>query len=476
MLNRRTELENAQALCPSLHVALQNSYSHPSHLYIGNSTILSQNGTTQGEPLAMAVYGIAILPLISRLHNDSLTQKWYADDGNVVGKLKYIKAFFDKLTQLGPKYGYLVNPPKCQLIIKPGSERQTSTEFAGTNVEITQGARVLGSVIGSSEASKNFLKDAEIKYRKSLDRLGQFALTSLQNAYACLANGVQQKLSFLSRTTPSMDGLLDKVEERLGRVIPNIVGKEIIQDERTFSLALRMGGLNIALPQDLHKNLEKSIELSTPLASLNNYSFEIQQCELEQTKISLRQKADMQRELISKKSRIENNLPEMKYTIQLASKKGVSSWLNALPLLKHGFDLTKTEFRDGIALRYTWEAKNTPAICPCGKEFSLTHALHCAKSGHTYLRHNEIRDVFANLMDDVCHDAQIEPKLQCHDREIFSSNSTTTDDDARLNIKANGLWGSNFNRTFFEVKIFNPHAKSCPKTIKDAYKYQESIK
>ena len=235
-------------------------------------------------------------------------------------------------------------------------------------------------------------------------------------------------------------------------------------------------GLNIALPQDLHKNLEKSIELSTPLASLNNDSFEIQQCELEQTKISLRQKADMQRELVSKKSRIENNLPEMKYTIQLASKKGVSSWLNALPLLKNGFDLTKTEFRDGIALRYTWEAKNTPAICPCGKEFSLTHALHCAKSGHTYLRHNEIRDVFANLMDDVCHDAQIEPTLQCHDREIFSSNSTTTDDDARLDIKANGLWGSNFNRTFFEVKIFNPHSKSCPKTIKDAYKYQESIK
>ena len=125
-----------------------------------------------------------------------------------------------------------------------------------------------------------------------------------------------------------------------------------------------MGGLNIALPQNLHTNLEKSIELSSPLASVNNNSFEIQQCELEQTKIILRQKADMQRELILKKSRIGNNLPEMKYTIQLALEKGASSWLNALPLLKHGFDLTKTEFRDGIAVRYTWEAKNTPAICP----------------------------------------------------------------------------------------------------------------
>ena len=155
-----------------------------------------------------------------------MTQKWYADDDSVVGKIKDIRTLFEKLTQLGPKYGYLVNPPKCQLIIKPGGERQASTVFAGTNVEITQGARVLRPVIGSSEASKNFLKVAEIKDTKSFDGLGQFALTSPQNAYACLTKGVQQKLSFLSRTTASMDGVLDKVEERLGRVIPNMVGKK----------------------------------------------------------------------------------------------------------------------------------------------------------------------------------------------------------------------------------------------------------
>ena len=96
--------------------------------------------------------------------------------------------------------------------------------------------------------------------------------------------------------------------------------------------------------------------------------------------------------------KIENSLPEMKYTIQLTSEKEVSSWLNALPLSKHGFGLTKTEFRDGIAICYTWEAKNTPAICPYGIEFSLTQALHCAKGVWRGRRH---------LMDDVCHDVQI---------------------------------------------------------------------
>ena len=99
-----------------------------------------------------------------------------------------------------------------------------------------------------------------------------------------------------------MDGVLDKVEEQLVRVIPKIVGKELVQEERElFSLPLRMGGLNIALPQDLPKNNEQSIELSSPLASFKNDSFDIQQCELEQFKIGIRQKADMQLELILKK-------------------------------------------------------------------------------------------------------------------------------------------------------------------------------
>ena len=105
VLNRGTALENVKALCPSLHVALQNSYCHPSHLYIGKSTILSQEGTTHGDPRALAMYGIAILLLLTRLHNDSLTQKWYADDGSVVGMLNDIRVLFDKLTQLGPEYG-----------------------------------------------------------------------------------------------------------------------------------------------------------------------------------------------------------------------------------------------------------------------------------------------------------------------------------------------------------------------------------
>ena len=69
VLIRRTESKNLKVLCPFLHFALQISYSHPSYLYFGKSTILVQESKTQGEPLAMAINGIAIRLLITRLAN-----------------------------------------------------------------------------------------------------------------------------------------------------------------------------------------------------------------------------------------------------------------------------------------------------------------------------------------------------------------------------------------------------------------------
>ena len=81
-----------------------------------------------------------------------------------------------------------------------------------------------------------------------------------------------------------------------------------------------------------------------------------------------------------------------------------SSWLDALPLKRYCFSLTMTEFRDGLEIRYGWGLKNIPASFPCEDYFNLAHALPCAKCGYTHMRHNKIRDTFANVMKDICFD------------------------------------------------------------------------
>ena len=88
----------------------------------------------------------------------------------------------------------------------------------------------------------------------------------------------------------------------------------------------------------------------------------------------------------------------------------------------------------------------------------------------THMRHIEIRDTFANLKSEVCFDVEIEPKLQSLQDESFVNSSFKTVEDARLEVKANGLWCSRFIRTFFDVKFFNTHSKTSRRPLKDAYK------
>jgi len=47
--------------------------------------LLSTEGTTQGNPLAMAMYAISVLPLINALHECDVNQTWFADDATAGG-------------------------------------------------------------------------------------------------------------------------------------------------------------------------------------------------------------------------------------------------------------------------------------------------------------------------------------------------------------------------------------------------------
>ena len=46
-----------------------------------------QEGTPQGDPLAMCMYALATMPLISKLHESESKQIWYADDSASGGDL-----------------------------------------------------------------------------------------------------------------------------------------------------------------------------------------------------------------------------------------------------------------------------------------------------------------------------------------------------------------------------------------------------
>ena len=132
-LNREAALRNIQHLCPSLATILINTYRKPSHLYMDGSTLLSQEGTTQGDPLAMSMYAIGIIPLIQKV-SCGVKQVWYADDATAAGQLKPIRQWWDNLHGLGPNFGYFVNSSKTTLIVKEHHLAEAMKVFENTNI------------------------------------------------------------------------------------------------------------------------------------------------------------------------------------------------------------------------------------------------------------------------------------------------------------------------------------------------------
>ena len=123
-INRKSALHNVSVLCPPLAQVLINTYSHPVRLFITNGgEIQSTEGTTQGDPLAMAMYAIATIPLIRKLKEKcpDVKQAWYADDATGAASCNNLRSWWNELSRLGPPL-WLSSQPSQNI---PGCKRRT---------------------------------------------------------------------------------------------------------------------------------------------------------------------------------------------------------------------------------------------------------------------------------------------------------------------------------------------------------------
>ena len=114
-LNRNTTLLNVQVLCPSLAPALINIYRNHAELYVAGESILSQEGMTQGDPLAMAMYALGVTPLIRAVSTPGADQVWYANDATAGGHLQPLRTWWDRVSDKGPAFDYHANSSKSHV-------------------------------------------------------------------------------------------------------------------------------------------------------------------------------------------------------------------------------------------------------------------------------------------------------------------------------------------------------------------------
>ena len=292
------------------------------------------------------------------------------------------------------------------------------------------------------------------------------------------------KWSYISRTIPDISNHLRRLEDTIrSDFIPSITGRPPPNDSVRNLLALpaRLGGLGILDPSlRSDDEFNASTKVTAPLTHLMKQKDGEFTHQVSADQITA--KSDIQRERRKRMTQAASTLreevpPALSKAMDLASQPGASSWLTSLPIKEHGFCLHKGAFVDAMALRYGWTPTNTPTHCACGASFAVDHILSCPRGGFPSIRHNEIRDLTARLLTEVCNDVQIEPELQEITTETMSGRSANTTNGARLDIAASGLWGGRRERTLVDVRVFNPFAPSnCNTTLDRCYTKHEREK
>ena len=177
---------------------------------------------------------------------------------------------------------------------------------------------------------------------------------------------------------------------------------------------MRHGGLEITNPcREANREYQSSVKVTMPLVEkIVSQTHELPD---DFNMRSAQQAARSEREKVLKVSvdHIKNTVPrKVSRSLDLAGEKGASIWLSVVPMKEMGFNLKKREFRDAIKLRYDWPIDDIPRTCVCSEAFSVDHAMICKRGGFVIKRHNELRDIEAELLNMVCSDVQTEPVLQ----------------------------------------------------------------
>ena len=181
-MNRAVAMHNIRITCKEIALYIINTYTSPSRLLIsGGGEISSQEGTTQGDPLAMPWYAINTVHMITSLRASipQVKQVWLADDSAGGGSIESLYQWYKSLCEEGRKFGYIVNGAKSWLIVKTSELAESAKTVFGDEVSITlEGRRHLGAVMGSKEFKDQYCQEKLISGSEKWSPSGRSARAS----------------------------------------------------------------------------------------------------------------------------------------------------------------------------------------------------------------------------------------------------------------------------------------------------------
>ena len=166
------------------------------------------------------------------------------DDSACSAKLPEVREWFDKLSELGPNFGYYPEPQKTTLVVDSKDQSEAEMLFGDLGVTVVTGQRFLGGFIGDHESCGEYVEQRVEMWMQCVEKLTKTAESQPQAAHVALTKSLQFEWSYLQRVVPNcaeaFGPLCNTINQKL---LPTVLGGTLSEQEKIlFSLPAGKGG------------------------------------------------------------------------------------------------------------------------------------------------------------------------------------------------------------------------------------------
>lgn len=165
--SRQEFLNSLPLRCPSLAPFMNMIYGRVTPPLViptcPAKSIPSLEGTQQGCPVSMLLFSLSIHPLIRRISRECnlLMNRWYADDGTIIGRISEVHRALRILQTDGPTHHFWINSSKTKAFWPIMTTSKLSDICRATGIDTTpkQGLPLLGVPVGTDEYMASHVND-----------------------------------------------------------------------------------------------------------------------------------------------------------------------------------------------------------------------------------------------------------------------------------------------------------------------------
>ena len=506
-VNRGGMVLNSRHLWARASTFIFNCYQGAAPLVLQSGEhLLSREGTTQGDPLAMFLYGMATLPLLrmSRIaansvsHNPSehLRDGAFADDWNGSSpSCDTLLAWIDAVCKKGPDFGVNVNIQKTNCIASPERFEEATRAFGDKGISVSKGSVVLGGWIGDPTAGAAWRKqkiDAWVK------RVGDLAAVARdwdpQGALYITSRALVSEWEYflkVNEVPPDELHALDDALRNLFRALsghPNLMLSDLEWDF-IFSPE-RDGGIGLLLPSKVASSLfQRSLDGSSHLRASLNGEVEFNGVSHRAAKRSAASDFQHRASLIQESldQRIASALVADNPTgdtMRLQTLRNAQRlrqvtpprWLSVSPIPRRGFRLSAQSFRDALAGRFGLELLPLREKCTCAgaPPFTRAHAMSCNKAGYLTARHNEVRNLIGALAKEVTSEVANDPVIR---KGVAATDDRSAIPELKADLLIQGFWENDSEKVVcIDFCVHDTDAASSSREVRSALSRKEAGK